>query len=337
MQAGLNQREPRLKSHLRCDFQVPTTPADREGGVLTARCPAKINWTLRVLGRREDGYHELESLVTPVSLHDELMFAEVAEPGVRLLCDVPGVPVDESNLIIKAARRLAELSGKRTGLECRLSKRIPVGGGMGGGSSDAAGTLMALNRLWGLELKAERMGELAAELGSDVTLFLSGGPVIMRGRGERVEPVEVGWRGWVVLVFPRVFVSTAAVFKAWRDEAATDGRGGGLREGGRDDRPLGKQQSWPSLEWFLTTTCGAVEWMEQTFNMLEPPAMQVCPLLGELAERLRPMAGRAVRVSGSGSTLYTAFDEEGEAERFAARVRSELELEAGVVRPITRE
>ena len=91
------------------------------------------------------------------------------------------------------------------------------------------------------------------------------------------------------------------------------------------------------MEWFLTAACGAVEWMERTFNMLEAPAIEVCPLLGELVERLRPMAGRAVRVSGSGSTLFTAFDEEGEAERFAARVRSELTLEAGVVRPITRD
>ena len=328
MHAGLNEREPRLKSHLGCDFQLPTTAAGREGKVVTARCPAKINWTLRVLGRRPDGYHELESLVSPVTLYDELQFTPRAEPGVRLECDVPGVPTDESNLIVKAARRLAEIAGIRSGLACRLSKRIPVGGGMGGGSSDAAGTLMALSRFWGLKLTAERLANLAADLGSDVPLFLAGGPVLMSGRGERIEPVELAWQGWVALVFPRVSVSTAAVFKAWTPpETEKNPPQPPLVRGGRAVASLSRGEK----------SVGAVEWMEQTFNMLERPAFAVCPLLGELVERLRPMADRQVRVSGSGSTLFTAFDEEGEAERFAARVRSELALAAGVVRPITRE
>lgn len=323
MQAGLNQREPRLKSHSGCGFSVPTPASDREGEVVTVHCPAKINWTLRVLGRRADGYHELESLVAPVSLGDDLRFVVRSEPGVKLICAAPGVPVDESNLIVRAARRLAEAGGIRSGLECTLTKRIPAGGGLGGGSSDAAATLMALNRLWHLELSGPRLMELAAELGSDVPLFLAGGPVVMRGRGERVEPVTPGWRGWVVLVFPGVFVSTAAVFKAWRaDGEAASGGPGACRA---------------DLAWFTEPCRSAVEWMERTFNMLEAPAREVCPLLGELADRLRPMAGRAVRMTGSGSTLFTAFDEEYEAEGFAARVRSELEIKAGVVRPITRD
>lgn len=290
----------------------------RDNSAVTLRAPAKINWTLRVLGRRPDGYHELESLVSPVSLYDDLSFSVRPEPGVKLICGAPGVPLDESNLVVRAVRRVAELAGIHAGVECRLEKRIPVGGGLGGGSSNAASTLVALNALWRLNWSRQQLASVGAELGSDVPLFLHGGPVIMTGRGERIRPAELGWWGWVVLVFPGIPVSTAAVYESWR-EAHPSGSGGQT-----DTRPP---------EWFANAPSGAVEWMEWTYNMLEAPAMKVCPALEELMRRLTGMANRPMRLSGSGSTLFTAFDEPGEADRFAAAVTKEVGLEAGVVRP----
>lgn len=314
---------------LHCGYNI--TGEDRADGVLTVRAPAKINWTLRVLGRRSDGYHDIESLVSPVSLYDDLSFSAAGEAGVRLFCDVPDVPVDENNLIIRAARRLAEVSRVSGGVECRLTKRIPVGGGLGGGSSNAASTLTALNRLWRLDWPVWRLAEVAAELGSDVPLFLHGGAVIMTGRGERIRPARLGWQGWVVLVFPGIPVSTAAVYKAWRPAGE---RSSGPASGA--GHPGESEPGVLSPEQFAKTPSGAVQWMEWTFNMLEEPALEVCPVLGELVRRLTAMASRPVRVSGSGSTLFTAFDSRDEAERMVDMVARELGLRAGVVRPIVR-
>lgn len=282
------------------------------GRTLTMRSPAKINWTLKVIRRREDGYHELESLVSPVSLYDELTFSQRDEPGIRIECDRPGIPLDESNLVAKAVRLLAERAGRRGGLECDLHKRVPPGGGLGGGSSNAATTLMALNLLWNLAWPKESLAEMAAQLGSDVPLFLHGGPVIMRGRGEQIESARPGWDGWVVLVFPGLTVSTAAVYREWRPGESEDG----------DALRLSRRPA------------DAAEWMSWTFNMLEPPAMRVCPALSGLMRQLEPLAGRAVRMSGSGSTLFTAFDAKADAERFAGVVRDRADREACVVRPI---
>jgi 4-diphosphocytidyl-2-C-methyl-D-erythritol kinase len=278
---------------------------------LMVRSPAKVNWTLRVLGRRADGYHEIESLVSTVTLYDELRFAPRPDGRFELACDAADLPTGGENLIVRAADLLGRRAGCPSGAFCRLSKRIPLGGGLGGGSSNAAATLLALNRLWSIGWPRERLGQLGAELGSDVPLFLHGGTVLMRGRGERVEPVRLGWRGWIVLVCPRISVSTAAVYRAWRAGAV-----------GPEGEPIPADDGGAN----------AVEWMRRTFNMLETPAMEVCPLLRTLHERLGELSGRPVRVSGSGSTLFTAFDARLEAEGFARQSASELGLVTHVVR-----
>lgn len=280
---------------------------------MRVQSPAKVNWTLRVLGRRPDGYHEIESLVGPVTLFDELAFEFRGEPGVCLTCNRPDLPTDASNLVVRAGALLADKAGRPLGAVCRLVKRIPVGGGLGGGSSNAAAALIALNRLWGLHWPTVRLLDLAAKLGSDVPLFLHGGPVIMRGRGERIEPATLAWNGWIALIFPQRAISTAAVYRAWRPaEAPAD-----------------------SLS---RLTCGrldAVACMEATFNMLEAPAFEVCEPLRKLRDALQAIALRPVRVSGSGSTLFTAFDVRPEAEAFVAQVERELGLGGCAVRPVT--
>ena len=146
-------------------------------------CPAKLNLLLAVTGRRADGFHELVSLVAPVELGDTL----TVEPALEfsLTCDAPTLPVDDTNLVLKAAQAFRVATSWRGGARFALTKRIPSGAGLGGGSSDAATALLALNRLAGEPLAPAALAQVAAEVGSDCALFLPGGPVVMRGRGDR--------------------------------------------------------------------------------------------------------------------------------------------------------
>jgi len=272
--------------------------------------PAKINWTLEVVGKRPDGFHDITSLVSVVTLYDELVFSERADSRVVLECDVPAIPTDERNLICRAARLLASRGNRPAGVHCRLTKRIPVGGGLGGGSANAATTLRALNDWWHLHWSTDQLAELAAELGSDVPLFLQGGSAVIGGRGERVRPTSLGWTGWLVLLMPGLAVATADVYRAWRP---------GHSQAGSVVPP---------------STRSSVEWMQATYNMLEPPAIEVCPALGDLQQQAARIASRPVRISGSGSTLFTAFDERDEATAFARQAGERLGIETAVVQPV---
>lgn len=287
----------------------------REAGYgVTVQSPAKINWTLRVVGRRPDGYHEIESLVSAVSLCDELVFTDRPDAAIELRCDQPGVPTDDRNLVVRAAKLLASDAGRTAGVTCRLTKRIPTGGGLGGGSSNGATALKTLNRLWKLDWPLDRLAPLAAMLGSDVPFFLTGGSAIMSGRGEHIRPIRLGWRGWIVLIMPGIAVSTADVYRAWTP--------------GADEMPRGELAPEASLP------ADALEWMGRTYNMLERPAVRVCPSLGVLLDDARRRAGREVRMSGSGSTMFTAFDDADEAEQVAAGMRDALNVATCVVRPV---
>lgn len=165
--------------------------------------PAKINLMLAVTGRREDGFHNLVSVVAPLAWGDTLHVS--ASEGFALSCDDPAVPVDESNLVIRAAKAFCAATAGRGGAHFRLEKRIPMGAGLGGGSSNAAATLRALNQLAGEPLDHQALGKLAASLGADCPLFLEGAPVIMRGRGETIETLteveRARLRGRRVLIF----------------------------------------------------------------------------------------------------------------------------------------
>ncbi len=150
-----------------------------------AQAHAKINWDLRILGKRPDNFHELDSIFVTVALHDTMRF-EPAET-LSMTCTDATLPTDDSNLVMKAAARLAQAAGINNGARIHLEKRIPMGGGMGGGSSDAACALTALNRMWALNWSREKLAEIAAQAGSDVAYFLTGGWCLCRGRGEIVE------------------------------------------------------------------------------------------------------------------------------------------------------
>jgi 4-diphosphocytidyl-2-C-methyl-D-erythritol kinase len=273
--------------------------------------PAKINLFLAITGRRSDGYHDLVSVVTPLDFGDHLI-AETggrrpqtgvrrAETGNRLPdtgtqfsleCDHPEVPVDGSNLILKAAEAFAAATGWEEPVAFRLEKRIPVGAGLGGGSSNATAALLALNQLSGVNLGRAELAVLAAGVGSDCPLFLKGGPVIMRGRGERIESLpDVAARrlgGRTVLVFkPSLGVSTA-----WAYERMAAGAPQSYLPAGEAERRIA---AW--IE-------GDADAAELLFNNLEPVVFRKFLALPALLDRLGRQFGLAPRMSGSGSACF---------------------------------
>lgn len=172
--------------------------------------PAKLNLMLHILGRRPDGYHELQTLFQFLDHGDELGFSLREDGEIHLRTEVPGVPHD-SNLIVRAARRLQQASDTRLGADIWLDKRLPMGGGIGGGSSDAATTLLGLDHLWRTHLGEERLAELGLALGADVPVFVRGRAAFAEGVGERLQPVTLE-EPWFLVAVPQVFVSTAEVF-----------------------------------------------------------------------------------------------------------------------------
>ncbi|WP_342623309.1 4-(cytidine 5'-diphospho)-2-C-methyl-D-erythritol kinase [Pseudomonas alkylphenolica] len=177
---------------------------------LTLPAPAKLNLMLHILGRRDDGYHLLETLFQFLDYGDELSFAVREDGEIRLHSDIEGVPHD-SNLIVKAARKLQALSGCTQGADIWLKKILPMGGGIGGGSSDAATTLLGLNHLWQLDCSEDQLAELGLSLGADVPVFVRGHAAFAEGVGEILTPADPE-EPWYVVLVPQVFVSTAEIF-----------------------------------------------------------------------------------------------------------------------------
>jgi 4-diphosphocytidyl-2-C-methyl-D-erythritol kinase len=178
--------------------------------------PAKINLYLRILGRRPDNFHEIETLMCPVSVFDELEFDEAPKGQTLIRVEGPSdLPADQSNSIWRAADAIRKRTGSDRGLSVLVRKRIPLGGGLAGGSSNAALTLRVLNDLWACGLAESELEELASELGSDVAFFLADGPPICSGRGERVEPAIMDEDIWAVLAYPGFGVSTPWAYKTY--------------------------------------------------------------------------------------------------------------------------
>lgn len=182
----------------------------RRARSLTLRTSAKVNLVLEVLGKRGDGYHELSTVLQAVDLFDRLVLEE--DEALAFRTTDPELPTDDANLVVRAARLLREAAGVTRGARITLEKRIPVAAGLGGGSSDAAATLWGLNRLWRLGWGRERLAGLAADLGTDIPFFLSGGRALGTGRGERLRPLPATPAMSLVLVKPRFPLSTREVY-----------------------------------------------------------------------------------------------------------------------------
>lgn len=279
--------------------------------MITLQAPAKLNLSLAVLARRPDGYHEIESLMVPVSLADTLTVRPAADRGIRLAVRFAGrlarpeakalardVPADDTNLVVRAARLLAEAAGETRGLEIELVKEIPSGAGLGGGSSDAAAALLAAARAWGIDWPRERLGELAARLGSDVPFFLVGGPAIATGRGERLEPVAGLPPLFAVIACPAAGLSTPAVYARCTPAASERGSAGRL-----------------ACALAAGDTAAARSAMH---NALEAPARELSPEVGRLLEALAAAGAERPMLTGSGSACFALSPRPGDAERLAA-------------------
>ena len=254
--------------------------------------PAKLNLFLAITGRRADGFHNLVSVVAPVKFGDTLRAERVSEGGFSLTCEDPAVPRDETNLILRAARLFAETAGQPVGARFVLEKRIPIGAGLGGGSSNAVAALLALNRLAGQPLNRDALLNLAVKLGSDCALFLHDAPMVMRGRGEHVESLapQASSRlsGRRVLIFkPSFGIATAWAY----GRMVADAPESYLPETEAEAR-LGDWLAGPEPAEKLL------------FNNMERAAFAKYMALPVLLERLRREFGLAVAMSGSGSACY---------------------------------
>ncbi len=268
--------------------------------VVSVFSPAKINLFLAITGRRADGFHDLVSVVAPLDFGDDLE-ASLTTPnaGTRfsLACDHPDVPLDGSNLILKAAEAFAVAASWKGAVHFKLTKRIPVGAGLGGGSSNAVAALRALNQLAGHPLADTQLAEVAATLGSDCALFLRGTPVVMRGRGEQVSELPAGalarLRGRKLLIFkPEFGVSTPWAYQR-------------MIARGRDYLASADAEGRLAV-WFQGT--GLAE--ELLFNNMEPAVYEKYLPLQVLALRLRRDFGGWVAMSGSGSACYSLLPDD---------------------------
>ena len=261
---------------------------------VTIETPAKVNLTLEVLGKREDGYHEIASVMQAISLFDTLTF--VLSDEIKVLAEIEDLGTQD-NLVYRAALLLRETSGVSAGAEVHLDKQIPLAAGLGGGSSDAAATLLGLDRLWGLELGEGELKDLAARLGSDVPFFVTGGTALVEGRGERVSNVKRPPTLWLVLAFPdhRLENKTATAYKALSHTDYTDG--------------LKTASLVKRIE------AGSEIGHDSFFNVFDSVAAQVFPGIDGSWSILQEASDRPVHLSGAGPTLFCRVDGHDEGQR----------------------
>src|SRR2546430_2229029 len=184
--------------------------------------PAKINLSLRVLGKRPDGFHEIETLIAPISLYDKIDI-EKQNRWIDFSCDDPTLSTGDDNLVVRAAKAFFEKAKIKSGVSIKLEKKIPHGAGLGGGSSDAAATLKALNQLFEAKLSREELAKLGSTIGSDVAFFLFGSAALCKGRGEIVEPTRLKKKLSLLLLKPAFGVSSAWAYSRWKDSRELPG------------------------------------------------------------------------------------------------------------------
>ncbi len=261
--------------------------------------PAKINLSLKILGRRSDGFHEIETLIAPVSLFDEIQIEKQAR-GIDFQCDDPSVPQGDDNLVVRAAKAFFDQTKQKGGVAIELQKKIPHGAGLGGGSSDAAATLLALNQIFETKLPREELVKLGSKIGSDVPFFIFGSAAMCKGRGEIVTPAKLNQQLSILLLKPDFSVSTSWAYSRWQQSRAI-----------------------PSVSY------AAQEFAGQTFvNDLERPVFEKFVFLAELKMWLLKQAEiGAALMSGSGSTMFAVMRPNADVDLLAKRVRTEVDRE----------
>jgi 4-diphosphocytidyl-2-C-methyl-D-erythritol kinase len=269
---------------------------------LRLMAPAKINWTLEVLGRRPDGFHEVKTILQTIDLYDSLELESA--PELTLTATGEGLPPPDENLTMRAARLLRERASYSGGARMRLTKSIPVAAGLGGGSSDAAAALRGLDRLWSLALPHERLVELAAEVGSDAPFFLRGGTALAEGRGERITPLPDAPRTEILVVVPPLSIpnKTQRMYSLlspgdYSDGAASDRFADALRQ-----RRLFEESD--------------------LYDVFDSLAFRAFPELHACRQALMQAGASAVHLAGSGPALFVLLRDEEQRERLARAAAS---------------
>jgi 4-diphosphocytidyl-2-C-methyl-D-erythritol kinase len=263
--------------------------------------PAKINLSLKILGRRNDGFHELDTLIAPISLYDEIRIDNGRSgKGIEFRCDDPSVPQGDDNLAVRAGKAFFETTKIERAISIELKKKIPHGAGLGGGSSDAASVLLALNELFDAKLSREQLVEMAEPIGSDVPFFLFQSAALCKGHGEMVMPVKLQRKFSILLLKPAFAVSTAWAYSRWQDSREIPG-----------------------------VRYEAQKFADQTLvNDLERPVFEKFVFLAQLKTWLLSQAevGSAL-MSGSGSTMIAVMRENTDADSVASRSKAVLDPE----------
>jgi len=274
------------------------------------KSPCKVNLLLNILGQRPDGFHELETVMQPVNFCDELFF-ERSGHGVRLSCSDTTLPADARNLVFRAAANFLAAAKISDGVKIHLEKKIPLAAGLGGGSGNAATTLLALNELFNQPLSLAKLDELAAALGSDIPFFLYGKPALAIGRGEKVEPLEnfPALRGKAFfLIHPGFGIATPWAYQNLaRFPAALNGE-------------KGRAQKLISLLQTSDLKTAAAEF----YNSLEAPVLDKFPVLSLYQEFLREHGALAALMSGSGSTTFAIAENLAAAELLAEKFKAKF-------------
>lgn len=272
---------------------------------LSIRSFAKVNLSLRILGKRPDNFHEIQTVLQTVSLHDQLDFVTTTDGKLVFTCDDPSIPVDDRNLVVKAAEALRERFQASSSCEIHLAKRIPAEAGLGGGSSNAAVTLLALTRLWQLPATHEDLLELAATLGADVPFFIEGGCALATGIGTTLIPLTDPPQQQLLIVVPAVSMSTANAYKALNARALTTSDSVSRLAISRTQAIFSDSKQW--------ALCDHLE------NDFERVIFDIEPEIRRVKEALIQAGARCALLAGSGSSVFGIFDST-EALRNAAQV-----------------
>src|SRR5713226_4804570 len=297
-----------LDKYLISMHNAPMSHAQRaqtSGDVCFVRAYAKINLTLDVLGRRADGYHDLATVMQTVDLYDTICLTATEDSQVQLACTKPELSNDD-NLVVQAAHLVRQRLAIRQGVLIELHKHIPMAAGLGGGSSDAAAVILALQQWWRLHLSHSDLLDMATSLGSDVPFFLTGGLALCEGRGERVTALAPYWprsMRWLLLLKPAISISTAAVF---RNLPASD-----------------YSDDTHSREVCSALNAGTMPRAEYLHNCLERSVLECYPEVAQAREDLLRAGASIVRLSGSGPTLFALFPELARATQVQQELQSQ--------------
>ena len=272
---------------------------------------AKINWSLRVLGRRPDGYHEISTTLQTISLHDDLLFERNDSGEISFWCDDPNIPIGEDNLVVRAARSLKErYSLAAVGVDIRLHKRIPTKAGLGGGSSNAAVTLLALNRLWQIAAAVPDLATIAGNIGADVPFFLFGGSAVATGTGTTLSELPDDDVTYLIALHPRASISTAEAYKALNSPSLTS------------NNPIPILAGSPQAGHSYKSTSAAVRALQNDF---ESVVFEMEPEIKRAKAALTRAGAENALLTGSGSSVFGIFSN----RETQQRAVNEIQLEPG--------